>query len=85
MSELVFFDVVIVRPGRRGPLHRPLCGCDSARSSPSCFAAAASSSLCGFHSVVLLVFSALSFVIFLSEMSDVSSAGLAGGQSFHQK
>ena len=47
MSELVFFDVVIDRLGRRGPLHRRLlCGCDSARSSPSCFAAAASSSVC---------------------------------------
>ena len=44
MSELVFdVDVVIDRPGRRGPVHRRLlCGCDSARSSPSCFAAAAS-------------------------------------------
>ena len=82
MSELVFFDVVTDRPGRGGPLHRPHCGCDSARSSPSCFAAAAPSSLCGLHSTVLLVCLGSSFVIFLSEMSDVSSAGLAGGQSF---
>ena len=69
MSELVFdVDVVIDRPGRRGPVHRRLlCGCDSARSSPSCFAAAASP----FVRLSRRRPSRFVLLIFLSEMSRV--------------